>query len=101
MPPRHLLPSSLTVVDVGSASAEQLAQRMSSPRELLLFAPLWAVHGSSLVSALANVNVSLVQRSTHFPHMDTDHLGESVALWTSRQARLVDSFSLGVWATDP
>lgn len=111
MPPRHLIvPSPLfatcagrnvSVHDIGSLPAAELAQIFRSPSaasrdtDHFLFAPAWAAADPHLLGD--NSSLTFARWFRHSPHVDMDHLGESIALFTSGGASLAESFSYSVW----
>lgn len=78
----------LSVVDLAGAPVPDLIQTIQTAPTMLI-APRWAVLGATLPSCL-----SIAQLSTHWPHLDLDHLPQlRVHGWRSA--------AVGVWAIDP
>ncbi|PWN93638.1 hypothetical protein FA10DRAFT_299006 [Acaromyces ingoldii] len=93
MPPRHLLlppHSHATVQDHGSATASTMASALSHTPPTndtlrLLFAPTWAV------VTLNKDDLPFSPLYTFRPHLDMDHLGETVDAWRNGARSLTDS----------
>lgn len=105
MAPRHLvLPprnsfGTVRLVDFQSLDVEQIALSLASSAEAsqqVLLAPSWSLDREALTK-LNFYGVQLTQASRLYPHLDTDHLGESVKLYWEGQS-LLQSFSFAAWS---
>lgn len=104
MPPRHLLlpflPSSAdeaNVKDLASISAESVLQVIKLNKEIpaIFNAPMWAIWQKK--ETFLPINITLENALQYkWPHLDLDHVPESLQMWRSGYP-LLHSFSYASW----
>lgn len=88
MPPRHLIlpiiegANQILVTDCRSMPMSQLLEVITTSTataaKIILFLPTWALNTDNK-ELLQNHNIVLTPLTRHYPHVDTDHLLESIA----------------------
>lgn len=89
MPPRHLIlpinqgAKKVLVSDCQSIPISQLLDVITTSTEsaakIILFLPSWALNMDGNKEMLRNHNIVLTPLTRYYPHVDTDHLVESIA----------------------
>jgi hypothetical protein len=106
MPPRHLIiPAGeagrdMAVMDCQSMPVEKMTSSIStdSHAQQILFAPAWALT-EHVKTYLHSRGLALAPLTSPYLHLDTDHLGESIAM-LHRGNELWRSFSYQAWVID-